>query len=98
MTIVVNDTNILIDLVELRLLHSFFSLDFWFYTTDLVFDELHDTQKEALQAFIENKKFLVDKIAETQYNGIIALRKERPGLSTQDCSAFYLARYLKQSC
>ena len=40
MTIVVNDANILIDLVKLELLQSFFNLSFEFYTTDLVLGDL----------------------------------------------------------
>lgn len=48
MTIVVIDANILIDLVKLKLLNLFFSLRFRFYTTDLIFNELHDNQKDVM--------------------------------------------------
>jgi hypothetical protein len=40
MRIIVNDANILIDLVELQLLPQFFALEFEFYTTTLILEEL----------------------------------------------------------
>lgn len=49
MIVVVNDANILIDLVKLQLLPNFFGLEFEFYTTDLVLDELYDEQQYELQ-------------------------------------------------
>lgn len=95
MTIVVNDANILIDLVKLQLLSHFFGLDFLFYTTDLVLAELHDEQKAELDPFIEDGKLQVQEISEDQFYEIMAIKLEKPGLSEQDCSAFYQAQFLE---
>ena len=91
MTIVVNDANILIDLVKLNLLLSYFSLGFRFYTTDLVLNELHNVQKDALMPFIDSGQLIIEEITEVQFAEIIAIRMEKPGLSEQDYSAFYQA-------
>jgi len=95
MTIVVNDANILIDLVKLQLLSHFFGLDFLFYTTDLVLAELHDDQKAEFDPYIDVGKLRVQEISEEQFNEIIAIKLEKPGLSEQDCSAFHQAQYLE---
>lgn len=94
MTIVVNDANILIDLVKLEILSYFFGLNFQFFTTDLVLEELHDYQKDELQPFIDGGKLEVQEISEVQLEEIIKIRMERPSLSEQDCSAFYQAQNL----
>ena len=46
MIIIVNDANILIDLVELKILHLFFQLEFEFHTTNLILEELFVEQKK----------------------------------------------------
>ena len=95
MIIVVNDANILIDLVKLKILNPFFGLDFQFCTTDLVLEELHDHQKAALEPYIDGGQLQVQEISEEQLIEIIKIRMERPSLSEQDCSAFYQAQYLE---
>ena len=93
MTIVVIDANILIDLVKLKLLNSFFSLGFRFYTTDLILNELHDNQKDVM-SFIKKGQLIVEEITEFQLVEINTIRLEKSRLSVQDCSAFYHARFL----
>lgn len=46
MTIIVNDANILIDLVELKILPYFFKLEFEFQTTELILDKLIENSKK----------------------------------------------------
>jgi hypothetical protein len=41
MKIAVNDTNILIDLMDIDLINSLFELDVKFYTTEYVIDEFN---------------------------------------------------------
>ncbi len=94
MTIVVNDANILIDLVKLEILSQFFGLNFQFCTTDLVLEELHDCQKSAFQVYIDSGQLEVHEISEIQLVDIIEIRLQKPGLSEQDCSAFYQAEKL----
>lgn len=63
MTIVVNDANILIDLVKLQILTHFFGLNYQFYTTDLVLEELHDHQKAELEPYIVGGQLQVQEIS-----------------------------------
>lgn len=59
MKIIVNDANILIDLVDLRILPYFFQLEFEFHTTALILDELFDEQREELIPYIETGKLIL---------------------------------------
>ncbi|MCG2460825.1 hypothetical protein K8352_08695 [Flavobacteriaceae bacterium F89] len=57
-------------------------------------EELHDHQKKDLEPYIGNGQLQVQEISEVQLIEIIKIRMEKPGLSEQDCSAFYQAQYL----
>ncbi len=89
MKIIVNDANILIDLIELQLLSHFFALDYEFYTTALVFEELDDDQQSRLQAYVGSDKLIVREMTHEQLTEIQKIQKSKPSLSPQDCSAFY---------
>lgn len=95
MIIVVNDANLLIDLVELELLPQFFALEFQFFTTSLVFEELDDDQQHALNSYVELGALTVSEITLDQLTEINNIQKKRPTLSLQDCSAFYQAAIKK---
>lgn len=92
MKIIVNDANILIDLVDLKLLPHFFQIECEFHTTELIMAELLDEQQEALLPYIETGKLIVDAIDDEDLAEIYSIRMARSGLSEQDCSAFYQAR------
>lgn len=92
MTIVVNDANILIDFVKLQLLPHFFALDKIFFTSDLVIEELHQLQYEALLPYIDSGRLQVSNITAEELIEIAILRLEKNQLSEQDCSALYFAR------
>ncbi|RCW31942.1 hypothetical protein [Marinilabilia salmonicolor] len=92
MKLIVNDANILIDLVDLKLLPHFFQIECEFHTTELILDELLDEQQEALLPYIETGKLIVDVISEEDLAEIYTIRFSKPALSEQDCSAFYQAR------
>lgn len=94
MKIIVNDANILIDLVELKILPYFFKLDYQFRTTSIILNELFDEQKEALFPYIETGQLNVDHITEKDLTEIVRIRATKPNLSEQDCSAFYQAQKL----
>lgn len=94
MIIVVNDANILIDLVKLRMLPHFFALGFTFCTTDLVLFELHPHQQQELAPYIDQGNLDVIEITNEQFLEIIQITSAVPTLSEQDCSAFYQAREL----
>lgn len=91
MRIIVNDANILIDLVDLKILPYFFQLDFEFHTTAIILNELFNDQKEALDPYIETGKLIVDDITDEDLIKILLIRAGKPSLSEQDCSAFYQA-------
>ncbi|GBE16191.1 hypothetical protein BMS3Abin15_00003 [bacterium BMS3Abin15] len=92
MKIIVNDANILIDLVELKILPYFFQLEFEFHTTAIILEELFEEQKEELIPYIETGKLIVDDMAEEDFIEVLMIRTTKPALSDQDCSAFYQAR------
>jgi hypothetical protein len=90
--IIVNDANILIDLVDLKILPCFFQLEFEFHTTDIILEELFEEQKEALFPYIGSGNLIVDDITEEDLIEILMIRATKPNLSEQDCSAFYQAQ------
>ena len=92
MKIIVNDANILIDLVDLKILPHFFQLEYDFHTTEMILDELFPEQKEALVPYIETGNLIIDEITEDDLVAIINIRISKPNLSEQDCSAFYQAQ------
>ncbi len=92
MKIIVNDANILIDLVDLKILPYFFQLDFEFHTSALILDELFEGQRTELVPYIDTGKLIVDDITEDDLIEILMIRATKPTLSEQDCSAFYQAQ------
>ncbi len=91
MRVVVNDANILIDLVKLNLLPQFFALEYSFYTSDLILEELHLDQQQAFQPFIDSGSLTVMTFDMSGLILIGELKKEKPQLSEQDCSAIVCA-------
>ncbi len=92
MIIVVNDANVLIDLVKLDLIDQFFSLPLKFHTTDIILDELHHDQQEALKPHIENGTFNVLSLTPNDLMEINILQSQRRQLSIQDCSAIVCSK------
>lgn len=68
MIVVVNDANILIDIVKLRLLPHFFGLAFEFHTTDLVLAELFLEQQEELQQYIQSGTLIVNTASNSGFD------------------------------
>lgn len=92
MKVIVNDANILIDLVELKILPYFFKLDVEFRTTELILDELIEEQQEALLPYIETGRLLIEKLSNDELVEIAVIQAIKPKLSEQDCSAYYQAQ------
>ena len=65
-TIVVSDTNIFIDLIEIGLLDDLFSLPWEIHTTDLVMLELKDANQKQVVMEHKNKGDLHIKEYDTQ--------------------------------
>ncbi len=91
MRVVVNDANILIDLIKLKMLPQFFSMGCSFYTSDLILEELHQEQQQELQLYIDNRNLVVMTFDTDELILIGELQSEKPQLSVQDCSAIFCA-------
>lgn len=90
MKILINDANILIDLVQLELLHEFADLAFELYTTDFILDEIDVEQQKEIYQIIEEEKFTVITTTEVEdLQNIADLLNSSNGLSFEDCSAWY---------
>ena len=94
--VVITDANILIDLINLNLSTALFESNiFEFKTTDFVFEELYEEQKEKLQFLIEAKQLEVFKSDEVDVQEIFKLKQQTTTLSIQDCSVWHYASKLK---
>ncbi len=91
MRVVVNDANILIDIVKLKMLSQFFAQEHSFYTSDIILEELHHEQQQELQPYIEEDKLRVMSFDMDELMLIGDLQSEKPQLSEQDCSAIVCA-------
>ena len=92
MKVVVNDANILIDLVKLKLLSHFFAMGLKYYTTDLILNELHEWQIAEYESFINNGKLTIMHLTEKEIEEVHLLQVEKRQLSEQDCSAIVCAK------
>ena len=92
MIILVNDANILIDLLKIDLLESFFQLQYEFHVTDLVTAEVQKGDVVKLNHFIENgslhkKSFNYEELVHIQL-----LEETHLKLSIADCSCLFHAK------
>lgn len=92
MIVVVNDANILIDLVKLGLEPHFFGLEMDFHTTNLILEELTDSQQSTIQPYIYDNRLTVYTCTINDLLAIGQLEAETPALSAQDCSVLWLAQ------
>ncbi|TVQ91985.1 MAG: hypothetical protein EA393_04255 [Bacteroidetes bacterium] len=98
MIVVVNDANILIDIIKLKLVDAFFSLNWEFHSTNLIIEnELYDEQVELLQPYIDSGRLMVDELSADEMFQIIEIQEEKPQLSDKDCSALVFAKNLNAS-
>jgi predicted nucleic acid-binding protein len=94
MILLVNDANILIDLLALDLLDEFFSLEYDFHVTDIVFAEIRDDTSGRLEPFmatgiLKKKSFTYEELTQIQQ-----LEVDYRQLSIADCSCLFHARSL----
>ena len=88
--IVVNDTNVFIDLYEVGLLEEFFSLPWEVHTTDFVMLELQrEGQHETVAKYKADKRLVVPVFEAKEMSEIGNLYQQyvnRTNLSLTDCS------------
>ncbi len=94
MEIIVNDTNIFIDLYSIGLLRALCELPYDVRTVDFVINEIKDPgQSESLAALATEGKIKVEKFSIEELSEIIEEYSKVPGnLSFPDCSVCYYAR------
>lgn len=94
--IVVNDTNVFIDLYEVGLLEEFFSLPWEVHTTDFVMLELQrEGQHETVAKYKANKRLLVPVLEAKEMleiGNLYQQNQNRTNLSLTDCSVWYYAK------
>jgi len=89
--IAIQDTCILLDLVDLDLLDLFFTLNLEVYTTSSVIDEIiTDEHKNQVDIYLENERLMIDD--EGSFETITELSNQFTGLSFTDCSVLELAK------
>lgn len=88
--ILINDSCIIFDLVDLELLQEFFQLEYSFYTTPQVIGEFKDDgQNSEIEQFIHQNTLKVDPYGALEL--IQNLYDVNSGLSFADCSMLELA-------
>lgn len=92
MIFLVNDANILIDLLKIDLLDSFFQLEHDFQVTDMAFAEIQEENAADLSTFLENGLLTRQGFAFEELLQIQFLEVENPALSIADCSCLYLSK------
>ena len=94
--IVVNDTNVFIDLYEVGLLEQFFSLPWDVHTTDFVMLELQkEGQHETVARYKTDKRLVVPVFEAEELLEIATMYQQhmnRSNLSLTDCSVWYYAK------
>ena len=94
--IVVNDTNVFIDLYEVGLLDEFFSLPWEVHTTDFVMYELlREGQHETVAKYKADKRLVIPVFEGKEMSEIANMYQqsmEKTNLSLADCSVWYYAK------
>ena len=94
MIFLVNDANILIDLLKIDLLDTFFQLEFDFQVTDMVFAEIQEDNVAELHRFIDRQLLTKQGFSFEELLKIQLIEVNNPALSIADCSCLYLAEKL----
>jgi predicted nucleic acid-binding protein len=93
MKLAITDANVFIDLLYLELLPHLFEVGYSIYTTQEVFDELLETQQEALNLFLVEKKLIIYCFNAKEYAELIQFKVSNR-LSYTDHSVLFLAERL----
>lgn len=94
MSVLVNDTNIFIDMYAIGMLDKMCDLPFEIHTVDFVMDEMtNPEQLSALDTLIKKKRLRVYRFSAEEINAIaLEYRNVSGNLSLTDCSVCYYAR------
>lgn len=90
--IVVNDTNIFIELIRLGLLDKFFKLGYVVYTSEFVISELnHSEQQDSVRAYERIGLLTIDSPDEIQMKAAVSILHGAVKLGLTDCTVLELA-------
>lgn len=92
--VVVNDTNIFLDLYSIGCLDYFFQLPFTVHTVDFVLNEIKDeAQRGSLQPYLKHGLLHVHRFSAEELVDVGELHEEASGnVSIVDCSVWYYAQ------
>jgi predicted nucleic acid-binding protein len=94
--IVVNDTNVFIDLLEIGLLDYFFQLSWEIHTTDLVMGELQrEGQHKSVAEYQKTNKLHVASFEVAELKEILNLQRlygQKTNVTITDCSVWFYAK------
>lgn len=85
----------MIDLVHLNLMDGFIKLNLELKTTDFVFEELNDYQKNIIENYVSlgDIELLITE-EESDFESIATILENSSGLSFEDCSVWHYANKL----
>ncbi len=90
--VAVQDANILLDCAGIEILDLVFAMPYQFKTTDLVWAEITDpTDRNAIELWVSVEKLTIESLDASEIEIIYLRSQAHPGLSLEDCSAWYLA-------
>ena len=89
MQIIINDANILIDLLKIDLVDSFFQLPYQMHTTEEVLAEVEETNKKVFETYVNANQFHVKVFEYPEIVNITQLLEKYSSLSFQDCGCFF---------
>jgi len=89
MEVVITDTNIFIDLINIDLLSEFFNLGYNYKISDMVFNELKREQKREINRAAIN--FEVIEFDSKEVLELYSIKSQMTTLSIQDCSVYKLS-------
>lgn len=93
MVVVVNDTSVLIDLIDMHLLDRYTELGWELRTTDLIIEELSDDdQFEKVKELINKESLFVDSFDSQTMLTLSDMSVNHANLSIEDCSVWYSAK------
>ncbi len=92
--LIITDSNIFIDLLDIGLLAEFFRLDLEIHTTSMVIRELFPEQRKPLTQYHASGKLIIDSISGQEIKEIYTLSYPK-SLSITDKSVLYIASKIK---
>jgi len=94
MQIIINDANILIDLLKIDIVDSFFQLPYQMHTTEEVLAEVEDPNQKVFETYINADQFQVKVFEYPEIVSITQLLEKHSSLSFQDCGCFFYSELL----